>query len=74
MIIIQYDSITNKEYYKINFNTNLLWRIKSTLISKQIYPVYNADYYLKTKQFIEFYQHCILYYENQLRLNTIKNR
>lgn len=72
MIITQYNSITNKEYYIINFNCVLLWRIKSTLIMKRIYPVYNANDYLKTKQFIELCQIGIPHYENELRLNTIK--
>jgi len=44
MIILQYNLITNKEYYKINFNSNLLWNIKSTITMKRIYPIYfNLD-------------------------------
>jgi len=72
MIITQYHTITNKEYYIINFNSDLLWRIKSTIIMKRIYPICNVDDYLKTKQFIELYQFGIPHYENELRLNTIK--
>ena len=72
MIITQYNPITNKEYYIINFNTDLLWKIKSTLIMKRIYPVYNTDTYLNTKQFIELCQFGIQHYENELRINTIK--
>lgn len=72
MIITQYQPITNKEYYMINLNTDLLWRIKSTLIMKRIYPVCNADDYLETKQFIELYQFGIPHYENELRVNRIK--
>jgi len=71
MIITQYHTITNKEYYIINFNTDLLWRIKSTIIMKRVYPIYNADDCLKTKQFIELYKCGIPHYENELRLNTI---
>ena len=46
MIITQYHTITNKEYYIINFNSDLLWRIKSNIIMKQKYPIYNANNYL----------------------------
>ena len=67
MMITQYHPITNKEYYMINFNSDLLWRIKSNLIMKRVYPVYNADNYLKTKKFIELYKFGIPHYENQLR-------
>lgn len=71
MMITQYDPKTNKEYYKINFNTDL-WKIKATLIMKRIYPIYNSDDYLKTKGFIEVYKLGKLHYDNELRLNTIK--
>ena len=72
MIITQYNTITNKEYYIINFNSDLLWRIKSNIIMKQKYPIYNANNYLKTKNFIELYKFGMPHYENQLRLNIIK--
>ena len=72
IIITQYNTITNKEYYIINFNSDLLWRIKSTLITKLIYPIRNSEYYLKSKDFIELYKHFVPYYENELRLNTNK--
>ena len=29
IIITQYNPITNKEYYKINYNSGFLWKIKS---------------------------------------------
>jgi len=69
IIILQYNLITNKEYYKINFNSNLLWNIKSTLIMKRIYPIYfNLDNVTDNKiLYIEGKK----YYENLLR-NKIK--
>jgi hypothetical protein len=72
MIIRQYHMITNKEYYKINFYTDLLWRIKSNLVMKRLYPVY-PDYYanFNNKDTIELYKWCTLHYEHQLRENTI---
>jgi len=68
MIITQYNPKTNKKYYKINFTTDLLWRIKATLIMKRIYPIYNADDYLEKKEFIKVHQLGTLHYENELRL------
>jgi hypothetical protein len=69
IIILQYNLITNKEYYKINFNSNLLWNIKSTLTMKKIYPIYfNLDNVTDNKiLYIEGKK----YYENLLR-NKIK--
>jgi hypothetical protein len=72
MMITQYHPNTNREYYIINFNSNLLWRIKSTLKMKQYYPIYSSPNYLNTKQFIELYQFGIPHYENQIRLNLIE--
>ena len=56
MIITQYHLVSNKEYYKINFYSDLIWKIKATIRMKKIYPIYNADNYLKTKGFIEVYK------------------
>ena len=69
IIITQYHPITNKEYYKINFNSNLLWKIKSTLTMKQFYPIYNNNF---SKGNLELYKFGIPHYEIQLRLNKIK--
>ena len=46
MIITQYHLVSNKEYYKINFYSDLIWKIKATIRMKKIYPIYNADNYL----------------------------
>jgi hypothetical protein len=70
IITIQYDLVTNKKYYKINFYSNLLWKIKSTLIMKQIYPIYSCDF--SKKENIELYQFGIPHYEKKLRENIIK--
>lgn len=67
IIIIQYNLITNREYYKINFNCNLLWRIKSTLIMKQLYPIHSGDF--SNKSNIELYKFGIPHYEKKLQLN-----
>lgn len=72
IIITQYNPITYKEYYKINYDADILWKIKSILLMKRFYPVYpiykgrfiNMNY-------IELYKYGILHYENKLRLKKI---
>ena len=64
MIITQYHPITNKEYYKINFYSDSLWRIKSTLIMKRIYPIYSYNFFKKGN---ELYICGIPHYEKKLR-------
>ena len=80
MIITQYHPLTNKEYYKINFNSDSLWRIKSTLIMKRIYPQHSinhgyGDDFPENKtvatKFGALYKYGIVHYEKQLRLKRI---
>jgi hypothetical protein len=72
MIITQYNPITNKEYYKINFYSDLLWKIKSTLVIKRIYPIYIDGICYMDNSYIELYKFAIPHYENELRQNRIK--
>jgi hypothetical protein len=65
IIITQYHPVTNKECYKIDFNSDLLWRIKSTLIMKRIYPLRDGNFCNKCN--IELYKFGIPHYEMQLR-------
>ena len=67
IIITQYNPITNKEYYKINYNSGFLWKIKSTIIMRRIYPILNGDFFNKGN--IELYKCGILHYEKLLRKN-----
>jgi hypothetical protein len=39
LIIIQYDPITQKECYKINKLAGFLWKLKSLMIMKRLYPI-----------------------------------
>lgn len=66
-IITQYHPLTNKEYYKINFYSDLLWNIKSTLMMKRFYPIYSCDF--SNKGNIELYKHGKIHYEKHLREN-----
>ena len=66
VIITQYHIITNKEYYKINFNSDLLWKIKTNLIMKRIYPIYSYDFFKMSSY--ELYQSVMSHYEKQLRI------
>jgi hypothetical protein len=53
---------TNKEYYKINFNSNLLHRVKATLLMKQYYPIRSGNF---SKGNIELYKFGIQHYEKK---------
>jgi hypothetical protein len=68
VIITQYNPITHKESYKINFHSDLLWRIRSTLVMKRHYPIRNPANLSNNR---ELYQYGIPHYENQLRLKLI---
>lgn len=68
MIITQYRLLKNEEYYKINFNSDLLWKIKSTIVMKRIYPIPSCDF---SKENIKLYTYFIPHYEKQLRVNKI---
>ena len=68
-VITQYNPFTNKEYYKINFYSDSLWKIKALLKMKRMYPIH-SDFF-SNKGNIELYKSGIAHYENKLRLNTI---
>jgi hypothetical protein len=69
IIITQYHICSNKEYHKINFHSNLLWRIKSTLRMKQVYPIYpNYNGGFTNKSNIKLYQSGITHYQKELQL------
>jgi hypothetical protein len=70
MIITQYQLNTYNEYYKINFDTDLLWNIKSTLKMKQYYPLYECNF--SKYNIRELYKNGKSYYEKQLRDNMIE--
>jgi len=72
IIITQYHALINKEYYRINFKSDFLWKIKSTLVMKRLYPVYPGYYAnFNNKDTIRLYQFGIPNYEKQLRRNMI---
>ncbi len=66
VIITQFNPTTNKKYYKINFNSDLLWRIHAVLRMKQLYPLLNSDF--TNKGNIKLYKWGTEHYERQLRL------
>ena len=69
IIVTQYNLITNKEYYKINFNSDIIWKIKATILTKRIYPIYSTDFYNKDN--IALYKFFIPHYEKQLQLELV---
>jgi hypothetical protein len=65
IIITQYHLQTNTEYYKINFNSELIWKIHSTLLMKIYYPIRSGDFSDKS---YELYKWGIPHYEKYIRL------
>ena len=57
-----------KKYYKINFNSDLLWKIHAVLRMKQLYPLLNSDF--TNKGNIELYKFGTEHYEKQLRIQA----
>jgi hypothetical protein len=70
IIITQYNMITNKEFYLINFSSDLLWKIKTVFLMKRIYPIYSCDFFNKAT--LKLYKSGILHYEKQLRIKLHK--
>jgi len=75
VIITQYYPITCKEYYIINFHSDFLWKIKSSLRMKQIYSIKNYNF---SKDNIQLYKFGIEHYKKKLKeesnkLNLITN-
>jgi len=65
MVIIQYDPITYIEFYKINFNSEVLWDIKSIIMMKKIYPSRNNDFSKQNQR--DLYKHGKAHYKAQLQ-------
>lgn len=66
VIITQFHPTTNTKYYKINFNSDSLWRIHAVLRMKQLYPIVNSDF--TNKGNIDLYKFGTEHYERQIRL------
>jgi hypothetical protein len=69
LYMTQYHTDTNKTCYKINYYADVLWGIKATLITKQIYPYYDycINWELPFIKMRDLYSHAKPYYENKLR-------
>jgi hypothetical protein len=68
MIITQYHVASNKECYKINFNSDSIWKIKATIRMKQLYPVYPIYHGgFNNKDYIELYRFGIPHYQKELK-------
>jgi hypothetical protein len=69
IIITQYHIYSNKEYYKINFNSDLLWKIKASIRMKQLYPLYPIyNNVFINNHYIKLYQYGIPHYQKELKL------
>ena len=67
VIITQYKTLTQKEYYKINRSVDFLWKLKSLMIMKRLYPVIttNASDYNNR----QLYKFGLTHYENSIKNN-----
>ena len=70
LIVTQYHPVTGQKCYKINFFADFLWKIKSNLIMKRLYPIYNDGFTIKGN--IELYKFGTPHYEAKLRINMIQ--
>ena len=68
MMIMQYNLITNIEYYKINFCSNFLCKIKASLLLKRYYPLYSYRFF--NSGTIELYKSAIKHYTSVFILNA----
>lgn len=67
IVVTQYHRATLKEYYNINFYSDHLWKIKSTLLMKKFYPMDLINYGDFTYNDRQLYEFGIPHYEKQLR-------
>jgi len=67
LITIQYNPTTQKEYYKINKSAKFLWKLKSLMIMKRLYPILatNPSEY-STRQLYNF---GLIHYESKIKNN-----
>ena len=65
-VITQFDPKTHQEYYKINYSSELFWKISANLLMKYYYPT--TMYTIKNRT---FYYHGCQHYENQLRQQNV---
>ena len=71
VVIKQYDPKTLRERYKINRYSDFLWKLKSTLWMKRLYPI-RKGYFTDADK--EMYQEALKHYERELRMNNIKGQ
>ena len=64
IMITQYSLIKNTEYYKINFYSDFLWKIKANLLMKQYYPI-RYDFF-SNKGNIDLYKYGTRHYQMQV--------
>ena len=67
LITIRYNTETQKEYYKINKSSNFLWKLKSLMIMKRLYPILatNATEYDSR----QLYKFGLIHYQNKIKNN-----
>ena len=67
LITIRYNTVTQEEYYKINKSSDFLWKLKSLMIMKRLYPLLTknvSDYDNR-----QMYNYGLIHYENTIKNN-----
>ena len=67
MVACKYNIKTQKEYFKINFYSDLLFDIETNILLKRIYPIYSCNFF-NNKNNIELYKSGKKHYNFQLKL------
>jgi len=66
LITIRYITETQQEYYKINKSSDFLWKLKSLMIMKRLYPLTTnvSDYNNR-----QLYTYGLTHYESNIKNN-----
>ena len=67
IIMLQYNTKTNKEFYAINWLSDFLWDIKSIVIMKRLYPINQSNITSKSNK--ELYERGKCHYKMLLKQN-----
>ena len=68
VLITQYSPISNKEFYKINKHSDLLYNINALILTKRLYPLYDNPGSIMIHK--EMYKYACCHYKKILKNNT----
>ena len=67
LYITQYHTVTNDQYYKVNYHADVLWGIRATITAKRIYPCCTSGQFWSFTKMQSLYSHAKPHYEKKLR-------